>query len=554
MSFSITPNTPEMNNRDINNNKEVNLLNKAAELAKKHGELTGDDMANLEQIAKSDGNLTPTETYFLDSLKINAKEFVTKVKDDFDPNRFSWKIEDKAPHLRVLPFDLKGISEVDELDKINEAAKTENKGALFAVAGKDGKFHPERTPVIIVHGVAGNFNDNTVKPLLDRLKNDETKQVYVFAYHDVEESQNDNGVQMAKEIKELLKNNPGIKDVDIVAHSMGGIIAKRALNELYEGNTQKMETFNKVGFKFVAVDTPWHGYFADDNSDGKLPPRQPAKSSNSYDFVSGDNFLPSSGKGHFKLAGASGMKADRKLFTGDPQSQNKAERDGIAGVKLPGNVEIQLVSAKDSWVAKDAMKYISKLNDKEVLKLARALRDGEPEKFFKPSQINEKNYFKMFMQDSDWPQAKKEIAGLLDLEPSNQIDSFKKIIEKYMPSFKGGHSSVLENKDLLNEVQKNFTPKGEVFYLPKDAGIAKDAMKFISKLNDKDIIKLAKALRDGEPEKFFKPSQKEELNNFKYLMQYSDWPQAKAAIIDLLDSPPGYQVEPFKKMLDKYLH
>ena len=62
----------------------------------------------------------------------------------------------------------------------------------------------------------------------------------------------------------------------------------------------------------------------------------------------------------------------------------------------------------------------------------------------------------MLIQDSDWAKSKAEIADLLELEPKNQVDQFKKILEKYMPSFKGGHSEVLGNKDLLDEVQNVF--------------------------------------------------------------------------------------------------
>jgi hypothetical protein len=450
MSLSVGPNTPELNNNG------VNLLNKATELAK-DGNLTKKDMQELEKLANSDGKMNSTEAFFIDSLKTNAKEFISKVKAaGFDPSSFTWEIQNQTTHARLLPYDMKGIKESDELNKINEANHTENKGALIPVAGKDGKFHPERTPVIIVHGIAGDFDDKTIKPLLERLKNDETKQVYVYGYHDIEESQNDNGVQMAKEINDLIKANPEIKNVDIVAHSMGGIVAKRALNELYEGNKQPMQNFGQVGFKFVAVDTPWHGYFPDDHSEGRVQPRQQSNPSGWSDIMTGSNDLPISSKGAFKLAGASGMKADRKLFQGDPQSQNKAERAGVIDVKLPGNVEVQLLSAKDSGVAKDARKYIAKLSDKDVIKLARALRDGQPEQFFKPSQIQELGYFKMLMQDSDWPKAQAELFDLLELEPPNQVENIKKIIEKYMPSFKGGHSEVLGNNQLLDEVQKVF--------------------------------------------------------------------------------------------------
>jgi pimeloyl-ACP methyl ester carboxylesterase len=447
MSLSINSNTPEMYNNGIN------LLNKAVELAK-DGKINEKDLKQLEDIAKSDGNFSGTEKLFIDSLKTNAKEFVEKVKaSGFEPSSFSWNIEDKAPHLRVLPHDLNGVKEVNEL------SKADDKGSLFAVAGKDGKYHPERTPVIIVHGIAGNFDDDTIKPLIDRFKDDPTKQVYVFGYHDIQNSQDDNGVQMAKEIKDLLKANPEIKNIDIVAHSMGGIVSKRALNELYTGSREPIDNFKGLNFKFVAVDSPFHGYFPDEHSGPRMAPRNPGNAGQWSDFMSGDNSLPSSGTGAVKTDGFGSMKADRKLFTGDPDSQDKAVRAGLTGVKLPENVEVQLFSAKDSGVAKDAQKYIGKLNDKDVIKLARALRDGKPEEFFKPSQLQELNYFKMMMQDSDWPKAQAEIADMLELEPPNQVQQVKNIIEKYMPSFKGGHSEVLKNPLLLDKVQDVFNPR-----------------------------------------------------------------------------------------------
>jgi hypothetical protein len=88
MCFNVGSNTAGMMNKDIN------LYNKAVELAK-DGTLSKDDVKKLEDIAKSDGNYTGVERVFLDDLKTEdgAIIFATQAKQaGFDPKAFTWGV------------------------------------------------------------------------------------------------------------------------------------------------------------------------------------------------------------------------------------------------------------------------------------------------------------------------------------------------------------------------------------------------------------------------------------------------------------------------------
>lgn len=148
------------------------------------------------------------------------------------------------PSLRVLP--LEGLEQVDE-DALLGPGRAP---AIVAVADRAGRYHPGREPLLVLHGIRADFGD--VAPMIRRLAAQTRYQVHLLAYSDTCRLTSWNGDDLAR----LLTARFAGRDLTLVAHSLGGIVARRALNHLaLEGG---LDLFPRV--RVIAVDVPWHGY------------------------------------------------------------------------------------------------------------------------------------------------------------------------------------------------------------------------------------------------------------------------------------------------------
>jgi hypothetical protein len=151
-----------------------------------------------------------------------------------------------APSGAVLGFALAGL---DERALLGAGGRP----ALYALDDA-GTWHPERAPLVAIHGLEGA--PSTLQAVVDRYRGSMRLQPYVVAYADSGARTSTNGDELAGELAALAARlGPG-RALTIVAHSMGGVVLRRALDRLASDG-------NSGGFariRAICVDTPWHGY------------------------------------------------------------------------------------------------------------------------------------------------------------------------------------------------------------------------------------------------------------------------------------------------------
>lgn len=125
--------------------------------------------------------------------------------------------------------------------------------------------------MILVHGIDGN--PAQLDAIAERLSTAE-RQVFFFCYDDRMTSPNESGRQLATAMTALRSHYGPAARLDIVAHSMGGIVARCALNSLAAPSWRDRPAAGiapapalpRAGFDNIrlrTVDTPWEGFAAD---------------------------------------------------------------------------------------------------------------------------------------------------------------------------------------------------------------------------------------------------------------------------------------------------
>jgi pimeloyl-ACP methyl ester carboxylesterase len=126
--------------------------------------------------------------------------------------------------------------------------------------------HAERPPVLLVHGLNGAPRD--LAGMADRL-DAAGRQVLLVLYRDRERTTSESGAALADAMVRLREEHyPEGTPLDIVAHSMGGIVARAALNTLQDpawrgGDGRHRSRAPRAGFgpvRLRAIDTPWDGF------------------------------------------------------------------------------------------------------------------------------------------------------------------------------------------------------------------------------------------------------------------------------------------------------
>ncbi len=307
----------------------------------------------------------------------------------------------RAPNGRVLPLDLSRLDEDGLL-------RPGRRGAIYALGSGPADFHPEREPLILVHGIDGD--PKNFQALVDRFKNDQERQLYVLCYDDNARRTSLNGGDMAEELRSLQRRLGPERDVTIVAHSMGGIVARRALNELSTGPGGGIDRFGDV--RTIAVDTPWHGY------DGP-----------SDEGVGG--FLMNFAR-PFMPDGFEDMRGESEMFR------------GLFSPELPDNVSIDLVFAQGGH---DIADYTETFLKPLARSLVGLYQDDQPVRG-EPKLMN----FWSALLDSSQYHAFAEEAR--DLGDRRQLDETKvvRLLERHFPRFQGAHTSVLNGRPFLDDL------------------------------------------------------------------------------------------------------
>jgi hypothetical protein len=279
--------------------ERVRLLNKVETSRKRQ---TAGVAENLFKAAQADNNLDELfegiashdrgEPDADDELANEVLEQLAKRMDAYDLEaylRAPYNTDASAvPGRRVLgPMDLTEVAE-GALVKRNGG-----KGVLLPYGG----FDAAADPLIIVHGMLGSAIE--LKKIIDRYVGESAipkKQVYIFLYDDLRRSIDRSGDDLAQEIEKLRValleyrepvsgdkatsgagaasgDDPASDEkfaVEIIAHSMGGIVSRAALNSMtapawFSGtNTDERSqplanTDNFEAVELVTIDSPWSG-------------------------------------------------------------------------------------------------------------------------------------------------------------------------------------------------------------------------------------------------------------------------------------------------------
>ena len=113
------------------------------------------------------------------------------------------------------------------------------------------KYDPNRTPVLFVYGAAGSPQD--WRTFFDKI--DRAKYQPWFYYYPTGRRLREMGLTLNQAIT-ALHEYYGFDDLDVVAHSMGGLVARSFISQ------NVIEDGNDYVKKFVTISTPWGGHEA----------------------------------------------------------------------------------------------------------------------------------------------------------------------------------------------------------------------------------------------------------------------------------------------------
>jgi hypothetical protein len=298
---------------------------------------------------------------------------------------------------RSLPLDVASIDE----DPLLASGR---RAAIVAVRGPDGRVDPRREPLLVVHGIKADFGD--VAPLIRSLGEQTRYQVHVVAYADTRRRTSLNGDDLAALLLERFRGQP----LTFVAHSMGGIVVRRALDRLaIEG---RLGDFPVV--RVLAVDTPWHGYGGP--ADG-------------FQMSIVRPFMPD---------GYEDMRARSPMFSGDAGADDPLDRVGLYGVDLPSNVHIHLIAAQSGTTALDYTE-LPAVAEQLALRL-----DLEP---FTVDDPQVRNLTRAIAQS--------EVGrSIVRQEVPLTARCVRQALERLIPRLPGDHSSVLRTPEFFHELAR----------------------------------------------------------------------------------------------------
>lgn len=220
----------------------------------------------------------------------------------------------------AIDFDLSTLNEDSFLGPKKESR-------LLPLEDSHHPFNKNKEPLILVHGIRGNPSD--MQAIVDRMK-DSRFQIYVLAYADFKVRTSINGKTFSEEIKKLTH-----KKFTIVAHSMGGIVSRKALADLVASESLS----EKSQIRLFTIDTPWHGFNGPSDEEGF-----------GFKLMMAKPFLPD---------GLEDMRAKSNFF----KDLNK--------VKFPASITVDICFAEEGDQAFD---YSDKLTDPhQRINLERAL-------------------------------------------------------------------------------------------------------------------------------------------------------------------------------------
>jgi hypothetical protein len=251
-----------------------------------------------------------------------------------------------------------------------------------------------RTAAVLIHGLRGSVEE--MSAIAGRLGR--RHQVYALDYPDWGVDPSDNGRALAARLAELRAASGDGRPLLIVTHSLGGIVARAALNEM----TASGELSRWGAVRVVCVDVPWQGI-----PSWRLP-----------------------------LPGA----------LDELRARGPLLREGFLLERVADNVSIELVFASEGIAALD---YTQGALDGLPAKLARYYAAGEPVS----GSPRLMNFWHALLWSSQYPAFQRE---LRERSASGGLDAaaVSSALSAHFPRFPGGHTGVLSSPELLDYIER----------------------------------------------------------------------------------------------------
>jgi pimeloyl-ACP methyl ester carboxylesterase len=302
---------------------------------------------------------------------------------------------------------------------------------ILRTAGRDcviaafSDFRVDRPPVVLVHGINGSADDLT--ELAERLQR-QGKQVLIAFYSDRRNATHESGQALAQELVRIREAHyrPGTH-LDIVAHSMGGVVTRAALNELqnpaWMGETTDASANPRAGFgdmRVRTVDTPWDGF----DHAPEIPILGPIVRALTKLFMTLFGWL-----GAFEMQGNSRMF--QKLY--DQPLDRVGFRNYAA--RQPG--------------PQDRIRALPDLDAEELDQVAWFVAHGQ-----RPTSHRARNMALALAQDNRFARLRRELRAANAAGPAAQRENLVSTYERVMPRFVGSHTSVLRDGDGFDLVDR----------------------------------------------------------------------------------------------------
>jgi pimeloyl-ACP methyl ester carboxylesterase len=305
-----------------------------------------------------------------------------------------------------------------------ELRATNNKALIMPFES----FNASKRPLLLIHGVGTPM---LTKDLATRF-DEAGLQVLVVFYDDLGVAPHLNGRQIASKLNAIREEfYSKDSELDIVAHSMGGIVARCCLNELQDpkwrdpGNTSVGSP--RAGFKHVrirTIDTPWSGFGPDDATE--------------YDPDDEDN------KKILRIMKLLGVEGAWDLAAGG-ETMNKLYDVELQGVDLQNLVAYR--PGKKDWVPS-----LPECEPKEARLVGLCLAYGNkmPE-----LRVKLRNLYFGLRQDSRFPALRQALHRALvdkslDLKSeanAQLVKELTRIHDAVMPRFVGRHITIVIDKE-----------------------------------------------------------------------------------------------------------
>ncbi len=288
--------------------------------------------------------------------------------------------------------------------------KEGKQGVILPLGGEEEEPSTQAIPLVLVHGINGRPQD--MQALVQRFRTDKRYQLYIFAYDDMGRRTSENGLDLSRELEQIASHTTG--ELVIIAHSMGGLVTRVALNQLGPA-LERLPPAQRPHLRVLTVDSPWHGFSG-----------PPDRGLSRLMMAMVRPMLPD---------GLEDMRAESDMF------QTLYDND------LPADTELRLAFAAEG----DGILY---WGEGKLLELVEGLTSVGPSYKAKDPQVE--NYWKALQSSRDYP----AFAGAL--RSSHSRAEVEAALSAHFPVYPGDHTGVLAEQNAgLPEAARRWILRGD---------------------------------------------------------------------------------------------